>query len=261
MENVGVGMQFSDLGQTSDLTAERCTVGFMDLLGVHQGISRNTLIHPPPMQFPATATPPNSSYEAVTGEEKKRGYGESIEKEHKRNKRLGEQTKARVPKVSFITKSQINNLDDGYKWRKYGQKPVRNSPFPRNYYRCTTYRCDVKKRVERSFSDPSNIITTYEGQHTHPTPLIMSNRSSFVSNGSASRSHFGLPRLPPQLHHRQQQHQLSLFGKQEKGFGHDDDHVMNKSRTHQGLLDGAGLVKDHGLLQDVVSSHIIKEEH
>lgn len=42
-----------------------------------------------------------------------------------------DQTKIRVPKVSFITKSVVDNLDDGYKWRKYGQKPVKNSPFPR----------------------------------------------------------------------------------------------------------------------------------
>jgi hypothetical protein len=29
----------------------------------------------------------------------------------------------------------------------------------------------VKKRVERSQQDPSTVITTYEGQHTHPSPV------------------------------------------------------------------------------------------
>jgi len=30
----------------------------------------------------------------------------------------------------------------------------------------------VKKRVERSQQDPSTVITTYEGQHTHQSPLM-----------------------------------------------------------------------------------------
>ncbi|KAF8074468.1 hypothetical protein N665_1101s0029 [Sinapis alba] len=295
MEKTGVGMAFSDLGQTrvypslSDSSEERYPVGFMELLGVHhQDSSRYALTHmPPTMQLTATPNSASSiSYalcqEAVTGEEKNRYYQEHEDEEeeeqkHKRNKRFkstksSEQTKMRVPRVSFITKSQVNNLDDGYKWRKYGQKPVRNSPFPRSYYRCTTSCCNVKKRVERSVTDQSSVITTYEGQHTHPRPLILSNQGSFGSEGSASEAYFDLtPTLPPQLfdYNNHQQHQeLSLFGtdylnRQEKVFSHedeDDDHVIKTSLT-QDLLDGAGLVKDHGLLQDVVPAHIIKEEY
>lgn len=30
--------------------------------------------------------------------------------------------------------------------------------------------CGVKKRVERSCEDPTIVVTTYEGQHTHPSP-------------------------------------------------------------------------------------------
>jgi len=66
-----------------------------------------------------------------------------------------------------MTKSEIDHLEDGYRWRKYGQKAVKNSPFPRSYYRCTNSKCTVKKRVERSSADPSVVITTYEGQHCH----------------------------------------------------------------------------------------------
>ncbi|XP_020277099.1 probable WRKY transcription factor 28 isoform X3 [Asparagus officinalis] len=36
-------------------------------------------------------------------------------------------------KVAFKTKSELEILDDGYKWRKYGKKKVKNSPNPRNY--------------------------------------------------------------------------------------------------------------------------------
>ncbi|KAE9596386.1 putative transcription factor WRKY family [Lupinus albus] len=35
--------------------------------------------------------------------------------------------------------------DDGYNWRKYGQKLVKGSEFPRSYYKCTHPNCEVKK--------------------------------------------------------------------------------------------------------------------
>jgi hypothetical protein len=34
-------------------------------------------------------------------------------------------------KVAFKTKSEVEILDDGFKWRKYGKKMVKNSPNPR----------------------------------------------------------------------------------------------------------------------------------
>lgn len=34
-------------------------------------------------------------------------------------------------KYAFQTRSQVDILDDGYRWRKYGQKTVKNSKFPR----------------------------------------------------------------------------------------------------------------------------------
>ncbi|KAG6491593.1 probable WRKY transcription factor 49 [Zingiber officinale] len=59
--------------------------------------------------------------------------------------------------------------DDGYKWRKYGQKTIKNSPNPRSYYRCTNPRCNAKKQVERSMEDPETLIVTYDGLHLHYT--------------------------------------------------------------------------------------------
>ncbi|KAK4399317.1 WRKY transcription factor 71 [Sesamum angolense] len=81
--------------------------------------------------------------------------------------------KAREARFAFMTKSEVDHLEDGYRWRKYGQKAVKNSPYPRSYYRCTTQKCPVKKRVERSFQDPSTVITTYEGQHNHHVPVTL----------------------------------------------------------------------------------------
>ncbi|XP_019449991.1 PREDICTED: probable WRKY transcription factor 12 isoform X1 [Lupinus angustifolius] len=73
----------------------------------------------------------------------------------------------REPRFCFQTRSDVDVLDDGYKWRKYGQKVVKNSLHPRSYYRCTHNNCRVKKRVERLSEDCRMVITTYEGRHNH----------------------------------------------------------------------------------------------
>ncbi|KAK6918669.1 WRKY domain [Dillenia turbinata] len=75
--------------------------------------------------------------------------------------------KLREPRFCFQTRSDVDVLDDGYKWRKYGQKVVKNSLHPRSYYRCTHSNCRVKKRVERLSEDCRMVITTYEGRHSH----------------------------------------------------------------------------------------------
>nr|QGQ64077.1 WRKY transcription factor 54 [Santalum album] len=75
-------------------------------------------------------------------------------------------------KVAFKVKSSTDILDDGYKWRKYGKKMVKNSPNPRNYYRCSADGCPVKKRVERDREDPVYVVATYEGKHNHETPRL-----------------------------------------------------------------------------------------
>lgn len=43
------------------------------------------------------------------------------------------QKKQKEPRFAFMTKSQVDHLEDGYRWRKYGQKAVKNSPFPRYF--------------------------------------------------------------------------------------------------------------------------------
>ncbi|MED6213419.1 WRKY Transcription Factor [Stylosanthes scabra] len=74
-------------------------------------------------------------------------------------------------RVAFRTKSEIDVMDDGYKWRKYGKKSVKNTPYLRNYYKCSSEGCSVKKRVERDRDDSSYVITTYEGIHNHASPF------------------------------------------------------------------------------------------
>lgn len=58
--------------------------------------------------------------------------------------------------------------DDGYNWRKYGQKAVKGGKYPRSYYKCTL-NCPVRKNVEHS-ADGQIIKIVYRGQHCHEPP-------------------------------------------------------------------------------------------
>jgi WRKY DNA -binding domain len=37
----------------------------------------------------------------------------------------------RTERIAFRMQSDVDIVDDGYKWRKYGKKAVKNSPNPR----------------------------------------------------------------------------------------------------------------------------------
>ncbi|KAM2599435.1 hypothetical protein TB2_037857 [Malus domestica] len=74
------------------------------------------------------------------------------------------------PSTVVQTKSEIGLVDDGYKWRKYGQKVMKGNFLPRAYYKCTYTGCPVRKHVERSPHDSTSVITTYEGKHNHDVP-------------------------------------------------------------------------------------------
>ncbi|KAJ7010098.1 probable WRKY transcription factor 75 [Populus alba] len=94
------------------------------------------------------------------------GFVGSIASEGRLEKKRGAK-KIRKPKYAFQTRSQVDILDDGYRWRKYGQKAVKNNKFPRSYYRCTHQGCNVKKQVQRLTKDEGIVVTTYEGTHSH----------------------------------------------------------------------------------------------
>ncbi|GFP91474.1 probable WRKY transcription factor 24 [Phtheirospermum japonicum] len=102
--------------------------------------------------------------------------GPTLQEDSYSKNRRGKNYKSRkssVERFAFQTRSDEDILDDGYRWRKYGQKSVKNSKFPRSYYRCTHPTCNVKKQVQRLSKDSSIVMTTYEGVHNHPCEKIM----------------------------------------------------------------------------------------
>nr|AKA27891.1 WRKY protein [Salvia miltiorrhiza] len=178
--------------------------------------------------------------------------GDSSKKDSKTKKKA--EKKQRQPRYAFMTKSEVDHLEDGYRWRKYGQKAVKNSPYPRSYYRCTTQKCPVKKRVERSYEDPSIVITTYEGQHNHHVPATLRGNAAAMFNPSMLAPPLNIPSEGqgfPQELLLQMPH---LYGGGGGGGASNMFHQQSFSNPqfHQFV--------DYGLLQDIIPSVFPKEE-
>ncbi|KAK7394663.1 hypothetical protein VNO78_15198 [Psophocarpus tetragonolobus] len=89
----------------------------------------------------------------------------------------------REPRVVVQIESDVDILDDGYRWRKYGQKVVKGNPNPRSYYKCTSAGCMVRKHVERASHNLKYVLTTYEGKHNHEVPTARTNNQVNSSDG------------------------------------------------------------------------------
>ncbi|KAK6777316.1 hypothetical protein RDI58_024033 [Solanum bulbocastanum] len=72
----------------------------------------------------------------------------------------------------YGTELESFNHDDGFSWRKYGQKNILGVSHPRAYYRCThknTQGCLATKQVQKSKEDPLVFEVTYKGMHSCKT--------------------------------------------------------------------------------------------
>ncbi|PON91147.1 WRKY domain containing protein [Trema orientale] len=77
--------------------------------------------------------------------------------------------KNQLKKVCQVPAESLSS--DIWAWRKYGQKPIKGSPYPRGYYRCSSSKgCLARKQVERNRVDPGMFIVTYTAEHNHPAP-------------------------------------------------------------------------------------------
>ncbi|XP_076927291.1 WRKY transcription factor WRKY51-like [Bidens hawaiensis] len=83
----------------------------------------------------------------------------------KRRKTGSKREIRRVP----ITGSKVTSIPaDDYSWKKYGEKNIHGSNYPRVYYKCITVKgCPARKRVELATNDSKMIVVTYDGEHRH----------------------------------------------------------------------------------------------
>ncbi|KAI3793149.1 hypothetical protein L1987_35764 [Smallanthus sonchifolius] len=66
-------------------------------------------------------------------------------------------------------------VEDGYAWRKYGQKDILNSNSPRCYFRCThkqAHGCKALKQVQMLEDGSNKFHIICFGQHTCPPPNV-----------------------------------------------------------------------------------------
>ncbi|KAJ6675979.1 WRKY TRANSCRIPTION FACTOR WRKY24-LIKE [Salix viminalis] len=74
-------------------------------------------------------------------------------------------------------------LDDEYNCREYGQKQVKRSENPRNYYKCTHHNCPTKKMLQRSLDGQATELI-YKGNHNHPKPQSTRKSSSSITTSN-----------------------------------------------------------------------------
>ncbi|GAA0149231.1 DNA-binding transcription factor [Lithospermum erythrorhizon] len=96
--------------------------------------------------------------------------------------------KRRKEVVSWLNVSPTT--EDGYAWRKYGQKAIQNSKHPRCYFRCTNkfdQDCKALKQVQKLEGEGGNMYqTTYFSQHTCKDQTMAPITSDYEASESTS---------------------------------------------------------------------------
>ncbi|GAA0178253.1 hypothetical protein LIER_42166 [Lithospermum erythrorhizon] len=132
----------------------------------------------------------------------------------------------------------------------------------RSYYRCTTQKCSVKKRVERSFEDSTTVITTYEGQHNHHLPTnLRGNVTSMLPPYGPFGAGFAQDLI---VHHQMPYHyifnNINPNATMSSGSMYHQQTQLNTSATQQHQQRQLRQFPDHGLLQDVVPQTMFFEQ-
>ncbi|KAI3457116.1 hypothetical protein Pfo_013779 [Paulownia fortunei] len=134
----------------------------------HEEDSTTTTTTPPP--------PENTADSPLSGDE---AAEEAYAPSPKKSKRGAQKKVVTVPigdGDGFRSKGEVYPPPDSWSWRKYGQKPIKGSPYPRGYYRCSSSKgCPARKQVERSRLDPTTLLITYSCDHNHPFPTTTKN--------------------------------------------------------------------------------------
>lgn len=139
---------------------------------------------------------------------------------------------------------------DMWSWRKYGQKPIKGSPYPRGYYRCSTSKgCMARKQVERNRSDPGMFIVTYTNEHNHPIPThrnslagVSRQKSVTPETGLAGETHDKPSCFDPvsPVESREEEVEDLMEEREEDEFGGVSDMVMSDD-FFEGLDEITGL--------------------
>lgn len=94
-------------------------------------------------------------------------------------KKKGEKKVTR-PRFAFQTKSSVDILDDGYRWRKYGQKAVKNNKFPRYTH---THTWEYKRNVILHALPYTKFLGIYKPPSSPPRATVKKLSHNFQKHG------------------------------------------------------------------------------
>jgi hypothetical protein len=88
----------------------------------------------------------------------------------------------------IVVKTTAEKLDDGYKWRKYGNKWVRGGSHPRAYYKCTSDGGVgvLQKHVERF--DARRFLVTYYGRSPDASGALLKRLYEYLHARASHRA-------------------------------------------------------------------------
>ncbi|KAG6791664.1 hypothetical protein NC652_001108 [Populus alba x Populus x berolinensis] len=196
-----------------------------------------------PLSEPATC--PNTSIDATGAAKSKRR-----ENQHKRV-------------VQHVKEDGLSS--DMWAWRKYGQKPIKGSPYPRSYYRCSSLKgCLARKQVERSSTDPSIFIITYTAEHSHAHPT---RRSSLAGSTRIKRAAIPIgttPSIEPTMPTIKDQRSPNFDGLISPATPSmtsiDDEFVQNLSIKNEELLDQGQILEENESTENFVPDIVFSDD-
>ncbi|KAJ1285977.1 hypothetical protein BS78_03G318500 [Paspalum vaginatum] len=104
---------------------------------------------------------------------------------------------------------------DGYQWRKYGQKRITRTQFPRCYYRCSFHRersCRATKQVQQcSNAQPPQYLVMYFNEHTCDTAAAAAVEAPGAATAMLDMSSAGAGRRGERRGVVQEDHELQLL--------------------------------------------------
>ncbi|XP_078180920.1 WRKY DNA-binding transcription factor 70-like isoform X1 [Carex rostrata] len=119
---------------------------------------------------------------------------------------------------NFCNKVIKQSIDDGFTWRKYGQKEIFSAKYPRSYFRCThkyDEHCQATRQVQQSEQQPGKYEITYIGEHTckqakkHCQEQDQSYIINFKSNTNNQIKQFSSPPISSLIKHEHEEEVMS----------------------------------------------------